>query len=439
MALTAGVARVDITPPIGVWLSGFGGRYAPSDGIRDELYSTALVLESDGQKAAIVGTDIIGVDVDLMLRIRELAAAWTAIDADHLLVNASHTHCGPATVRGMRTGQMDDAYCDVLARRIATAVAQADAARQPASLHYGSQHVAVSINRRQRKSDGGTGIGKNPGGPVDRIVRVLRVDGQSGRPLAIAFNCACHPVSLGGILKVSADYVGAAARTIEAGHDGQAPALFLQGCCGNINPASEYWAPDVGTPRMGEELGTAALEAAAAAQPIEATPIMGGSQQIDLPFQDPPSVDEAEATRQRLIEELREVKAEGNMPRIVGVKQLVAWADDLVTIAREGVKPRTEAMAVHALRIGDLAIAAGGAETHIESAMTIAEASPFEPTLVLGYTNGLIGYLPPAESYPEGGYEVDDAYRWYGRALMWRPQSESMFTRSVLDMLQRMR
>ena len=439
MALTVGVARADITPPIGVWLAGFGGRFAPADGIRDVLYCTALVLESDGQKAAIIGNDIIGVDIDLMPRIRELTAKWTGIDADHLLVNASHTHCGPATVRGMRTGQMDDAYCGVLARRIATAVAQADAARQPASLRYGTQHVAVSINRRQRKTDGGMGIGKNPGGPVDHTVRILRIDGQDGRPLAIVFNYACHPVSLGGILKVSADYVGAAARTIEAAHDGQAPALFLQGCCGNINPAPECKAADVGTQGMGEQLGAAALEAAGAAQPIEATPIMGRSHPIDLPLQDPPSVDEAEATREGLIEDLRQAEAEGNLARIVGIKQLVAWANDLVSVAEEGVQPRSETMAVHALRIGDLAIAAGGAETHIESAMTIAEASPFEPTLVLGYTNGLIGYLPPAESYPEGGYEVDDAYRWYGRPLMWRPQSESMFTRSVLDMLQRMR
>ena len=100
MTMTAGVARVDITPPIGVWLSGFGNRYAPADGIRDPLYSTALLLESDGRKAAIVGNDIIGVDVELMPRIRELTEAWTGIDADHLLVNASHTHCGPATDQG---------------------------------------------------------------------------------------------------------------------------------------------------------------------------------------------------------------------------------------------------------------------------------------------------------------------------------------------------
>jgi len=33
-------------------------------------------------------------------------------------------------------------------------------------------------------------------------------------------------------------------------------------------------------------------------------------------------------------------------------------------------------------------------------------ASPAKATLILGYSNGNIGYLPTAVVYPEGGYEI---------------------------------
>ena len=36
-ALKAGCAKVDITPPVGIWLSGYSSRNKPSDGISDEL------------------------------------------------------------------------------------------------------------------------------------------------------------------------------------------------------------------------------------------------------------------------------------------------------------------------------------------------------------------------------------------------------------------
>ena len=36
------------------------------------------------------------------------------------------------------------------------------------------------------------------------------------------------------------------------------------------------------------------------------------------------------------------------------------------------------------------------------------------PVVVTGYTNGCPGYLPEASAYPNGGYEVVDAHRYYG-------------------------
>jgi hypothetical protein len=37
----------------------------------------------------------------------------------------------------------------------------------------------------------------------------------------------------------------------------------------------------------------------------------------------------------------------------------------------------------------------------------IKEKSPFEHTLVSGYTNGGFGYIPTREAFSQGGYEVE--------------------------------
>ncbi len=60
-ALKAGAVRVDITPPVGVWLSGYGHRDKPSDAVEDRLYSKALVLNDGRTKIAIVSTDLLWV------------------------------------------------------------------------------------------------------------------------------------------------------------------------------------------------------------------------------------------------------------------------------------------------------------------------------------------------------------------------------------------
>ena len=58
--LEAGVARADITPPVGVHLCGFAARKGPSRGVQDRLEAKALFLDDGCKSFAIVTADIIG-------------------------------------------------------------------------------------------------------------------------------------------------------------------------------------------------------------------------------------------------------------------------------------------------------------------------------------------------------------------------------------------
>src|SRR6185295_6062148 len=57
--LTAGVARVEITPPIGFPMGGYAARSGPSTGVHDPLYATALVLKTDELTVAIISCDLL--------------------------------------------------------------------------------------------------------------------------------------------------------------------------------------------------------------------------------------------------------------------------------------------------------------------------------------------------------------------------------------------
>src|SRR5437762_1520966 len=95
---------------------------------------------------------------------------------EHVLIAGTHTHAGPAGVRG----HPDPELLAITARTIAAAVS-AVAMLRPAVLKVGSGVVdSVSLNRR------------DPAWPVDATLQVLQVDEPDGMPIATTAFFACH-------------------------------------------------------------------------------------------------------------------------------------------------------------------------------------------------------------------------------------------------------
>src|ERR1700732_1782128 len=93
--LRAGVYRVDITPPIGISMVGYYARNGVSEGIERPLTATAVVISSDTTKIAIVSCDIIFIQSPDVDEIRRDIANAIGTDWSSVLINCSHTHCGP--------------------------------------------------------------------------------------------------------------------------------------------------------------------------------------------------------------------------------------------------------------------------------------------------------------------------------------------------------
>jgi hypothetical protein len=235
---------------------------------------------------------------------------------------------------------------------------------------------------------------------------------------------ACHAVALGsGERQASADYVAALRRELEAA--GTGPVLYVNGCGGDVNPASMDARGREAAETLGRRLAAEALPLWRAAVPIEtdtngAAGVAAAQEQVALPLQPLRSAEEAAALlaagRERL------AAAVPGSPAYRGTR--VTEVEYPLRLLRlyYGSEALPDAYGeVQALGIGPLAIVALPGEIFSSLGRRIKGDSPLAPprTIVAGWANDNVGYIPDADAYPLGGYEVDSASRYYGYPAGW--------------------
>jgi neutral ceramidase len=420
MTLHAGAAEAVITPPVGTLLDGYSGRDGGAVGIHDDLHARALVIDDGATSAAIVSADLIGVDRRLVAAIRERASAATGIPAAHIMVAATHTHAGPAGLRR----ELDEPLTEMMARTIAGAIEAAHRALRPAVLKAGRGSVdSVSQNRR------------DPDGPCDDALRVLLFDSPDPRDGAIAsvVNFACHPTVLFRTnMLVSADYVGHAIRTVR-NVLGDAPVLFLNGACGDVNPSWIEQRHDEAE-RVGSIVGSEAARRLQELRPlggqhkvwsirwdeltdkpvtsgrlIEAPRIRTASRNVAVPLRrlSPPVwYDEQLAS----LEARRTALAPDDQEGLRRVMEQVTRFRTERTVAerlRSGYELHYVHPEIHAISLGEgCAILGLPGEFFVETGRAIQEASALPDLLVAGYANHYLGYVVPRHAFEAGGYEA---------------------------------
>src|ERR1043165_6248737 len=97
----AGLATIDITPPVGWRMSGYFYERL-STGTQDPLQAKALVLQQGDERAALVFCDLIGVPGTITGPVRAAASRKTGIPASNIMIAATHTHTGPLYYGALR-------------------------------------------------------------------------------------------------------------------------------------------------------------------------------------------------------------------------------------------------------------------------------------------------------------------------------------------------
>lgn len=413
----AGAAAVVITPPVGTPLA---GSYAlrPSNGVLDELYAKAIVVEQDGVKAAFVVLDIAYTARPVVAAARKLIAEQSGIAPDRVMISATHTHSGPVQTRDNLMDDITGAkkplaveFTAKLPALIARAVADANAKLVPARASAAmAREDSISFNRRYRMKDGTVAWMPakrdpdimRPAGPIDPDVGVCYLESttKNPAPLATYFNFAMHPTVVGGS-KFSADYPGCVAKRFAEYKGADMVTLFANGCCGNLNQRDPNWTEQQGGLREAERIGTVLAAAAFRAwpklQPLKTFAPRARSVMVTLP-------------RRKITDE--EIAESRRIADQIGKKRMTipAMANAVCILDTLAHKDTPLEVEVQTIAFSDgLAIVSLPGEIFVELGLALKKASPFKHTFIAELANGSIGYIPNRAAYPEGKYEIVSA------------------------------
>jgi hypothetical protein len=286
----AGIARVDITPPVGIYHRMWGAAtHDRATGIHKPLLATLLWLEpvegDEGRSLCIVSLDHCILDrPDIELMERSIADA-VAIRPGQTLITLSHTHAAGLMSRSRADqpgGDLIEPYLNSVATQLSRLAAQAIEHCQPATIVYGRGRCDLAANRDYFDPQAQKFVcGLNPAGPADDTLLVGRITGEEGRLIGTLVNYACHPTTLAWQnTLISPDYIGAVRETVETQF--HAPCLFLQGASGDLGPREGYVGDTAVADRNGRQVGFAALAALEALPPagtqfVYAGPVVSGA------------------------------------------------------------------------------------------------------------------------------------------------------------------
>lgn len=464
--MRAGVAQVDITPPLGTPMAGYIRRAAPARAVADRLFTKALYL-TDGQCAvALIVLDILLVDSRLLALVREQVSQRTGLPGHQVLVAATHTHSGPSGLGVLSFGSDHDR--ELLRRTvalIAESVALAMENAFPAVLKSGATIVE--------------GFGQcrlDPTRSISERLHMLRIEDENGTLRGILANFACHPTVLNyDNVSFSADWVGAACRVARAGLGDDVVVLLSNGAAGDVHPLYvDQSSADL--ERLGQLLGGAIISLAgrlaATGKRLEIhnmrwgvrlqhTPQVGRQierpalrlveREIRLPLKQYWSTQAYDAAIHALLETLRAqglpevdlrsmVEHPGfTLPDSPGADTtILAQLARLSVLAGERLErdrvlslfpdEAFQLFAVQLLQIDrDLAYFFFPGELADAIGSQLEDAGRFDELVIVGYANEYIGYLVTEADYAIGGYDVGVSH--------FKAAAETVFVAQVAALL----
>ena len=384
----AAVAKLDITPPVGHQLWGLALRAGPSTGMLDPLYARVLVLKSDISSLAIVALDLGRTFGDeQMADLRARVKAESGID--HVIFAASHTHTGPTPLNKKYIKAGSDRWETKALDAIARSINEASKKAVPYRIAAGKGATYIGHNRQDQIA-GGRWIGRNANrlrtSPMDPIVQVLRLDDTDGKPIAVVVNYAAHPVVLDSVngTEYSADFPGAMAEYMEKTLPGNPVCLFIQGACGDINSlfVGQYASTERGRGgygvlvremrRLGRELGREVMRVAGKLRP-------------DSPLN--PEV--------RVIDETMKFRSRWDLDKLKALKAVPTYQQWLAEGRPRGYPPDELSVFVTTALINrKIAILTMPGEPYVQHQIGFRDRLPGMDTILAGYSNGYVGYLP---------------------------------------------
>ncbi|MEA3336155.1 MAG: neutral/alkaline non-lysosomal ceramidase N-terminal domain-containing protein [Chloroflexota bacterium] len=396
--LQAGIAKKKITPPVPC-LRWEGKQLT---GVYRDLYVRVVVLAHGSDKIALVLCDLLGISRELVQRIRTEIQARIDFPAGAIQIACTHSHSTPDTVG---SGFEDPVYLDSMVDTIVDAVCKAAINTQPARLGWDRIPIRGLARNRRKKMTDGTVFTTRYGvpstwrvapeiivgeGPTDPDLTAVRIEDLSGEVLAAVSNFACHPSVALMSPNISGDFFGEAMAILEEIMGDPSVVLCTNGAAADVDPTAEMpcWGPrdDRMARRLGRIFSAQVLECLERIEVQEITPVGFAQELVDLPVR-PDWIQLFESGQERMQQEFSK-----------------GW--QLSSVTKQILRERIIHTEVQALRLNDLILFGFPGEVFAETGLQLKAKSQNCSVAVVELANDDIGYIPTAQAFLEGGYEV---------------------------------
>ncbi len=473
--LLAGVARVEITD-------------RASGPVNDPSFVKVLVLKQAATTAVLITVDAVAIGEigpipsDYLAKVRKQLQTELGIVPASVIVNASHCHSRPRLDADALTIQAaKEAWKNLVPVTVGLAVANED---------------RISENRRLNLKDGSQADMRRAYalptdddiasvGPIDSRVGILRLDRQDGRPFAVVYHFACHPIMNPPYKGNSADFPGFASKAIEEATG--AMAFFVQGCGGDINPVryKEANRPPDAEP-LGNMLGLTVVRALKDAATKDVV-LNVRNEVITVPLATDfeKRIKAIEDERGKLVDSLRPTNinfksflplfiqqrvspdfpshnaqsylqerqlgrdaiekldtenrqaVEAYLQNIASMEQLTRLNTNLALLKKHLAEKQASGkttidVEVCGLRIGEFKLVTFPGEVTVQVGLSIQQAADDPHLFVSGYTNGYIYYTPTAQQRNNIGYAQEDC------DSIVAPEWQRVFEQKALDVLKKL-
>lgn len=418
-----GIARGDITPPIGIYSRNWGAAtHDTAESIHRPLTLTAMTLAPIG-----AGPTLVLIDADLgWWRTPELFPRFQSrlleefsLQSCQLIFALTHTHAGPPLLEAnepLPGIELTTVWLDAVLETAVQTVREALADASESTLDWHTGTCGLATNRDLVDPDPQSDrflCGFDPDGPADDTLLVGRITDPQGKMRGTVVNYACHPTTLAAENKaISPDYIGAMRETIQQATD--APALFLLGACGELAPRHQYVGDTDIADGHGRQLGYAALATLSGMEPAETQLSFSGALKsgaplaiwehqpcppsqhlaavethVSLPLKDWPSAAELESQRLACTDR--------------ALEERLRRRRDIRLRLGDG---RSYDLPLYIWRIGDAVLVGSCCEAYSVLQQELRKRFPRNAILCMNLINGTIGYLPPQELYDTDIYAV---------------------------------
>ena len=424
----AGEGVTDITPPIGTELAGFHkppGMERRSTSVRQSASARALVFgHSATNTVAIVSLDVCAVSQEFCREVKKEIARRSGIAAENIRIGATHTHSMPTLRYFRQWGRLPEDYRHMVGQRIVEALELARKDSAPAKLFLGKDRVVGASHNRTSKEfktdDFFTKESTDSERWLDTTLYALHFVREGKRNL-LWYQFSAHPVCYADETS-GPDFPGLVASKMKM-LEGLSPS-FLQGHCGDVNSGTSGRGD---AEVVSDAIVKALRQAIKSARSVEVNEI----RQATGTFHAPLDIE----LHQRQLAEYRTDPAQcakGPWVEAEFAREWYEWA------SKWDLAQTSHATPISALRLGDVGLLFHPGELYSVYGLTLRRDSPFRDTLVIGYVDDLIGYVPDPKAYAAGEYSAMVVPKIMSLPC-YKPEVGRALTAAGLDLLRKLK